>query len=142
MTCDANEIYTHRTVHLYTQNKYNPSRAHMHFFFNMCAVSYYTQAYAGQTGGPTDTGSSVGTSLKSIPSVHLSPYLTNSLEPAKCGSQLFHILRLSLDLALVQQIVSLCVRVCVCLCVCVSVLPSLYFVDGAPRQESKPCGIH
>lgn len=46
----------------------------------------------------------------------MSPYLTNSVEPAKCGSQLFPILRLSLDLAWVQQIVSLC---CACVFLCV-----------------------
>lgn len=54
-----------------------------------------------------DTDSREGTVLKSTPSVHTSPYLTNSLEPAKCDSQLFSILRLSLDLAGVQHIVSL-----------------------------------
>lgn len=61
----------------------------------------------------TDKDSRVGIIPKTILPLHLSPYLTNCVEPAKCGCQLVPILRLSLDLDRVQQIVLWrCVYMC------------------------------
>lgn len=61
----------------------------------VCVSYIFASCAQPQTSEHTHTGSGVGIILRTVSDEHSGPYRANSVEPAKCGSQLFLFLKIS-----------------------------------------------